>query len=185
MGEGTRVTVCPDANDQLLYFTSTSLLADDRHLVVISDRTGHPNLFCVDAARWLGSRGNPVSRWLETIRALYGGQSRPARFRRVLPQRRGSRAAGRGVDFAPAGRLGGRKDGMDAAVPPRIELGQPGQPSASHLQPRGQCGVFYIGQRRQTRGVSDRCAPREIKSESLSHHFPSPGGSTWQARCGY
>ena len=43
-----RVTVCPDANDQLLYFTSTSLLADDRHLVVISDRTGHPNLFCVD-----------------------------------------------------------------------------------------------------------------------------------------
>lgn len=38
MGEETRVTVCPDAN----------LLADDRHLVVISDRTGHPNLFCVD-----------------------------------------------------------------------------------------------------------------------------------------
>ena len=43
-----RVTVCPDANDQLLYFTSTSLLADDRRLVVISDRTGHPNLFRVD-----------------------------------------------------------------------------------------------------------------------------------------
>lgn len=43
-----RVSVCPDANDQLLYFTSTSLLADDRRLVVISDRTGHPNLFRVD-----------------------------------------------------------------------------------------------------------------------------------------
>lgn len=43
-----RVTICPKANDQLLYFTSTSLLADDRRLVVISDRTGHPNLFLVD-----------------------------------------------------------------------------------------------------------------------------------------
>ncbi|MDP6040526.1 MAG: oligogalacturonate lyase family protein [Candidatus Latescibacteria bacterium] len=46
--EPKRVTVCPEANDQLLYFTSTSLLADDRRLVVISDRTGHPNLFLVD-----------------------------------------------------------------------------------------------------------------------------------------
>jgi hypothetical protein len=36
------------ANDQLLYFTSTSLLADDSGLVFISDRTGHPNLFFVD-----------------------------------------------------------------------------------------------------------------------------------------
>lgn len=36
------------ANDQLLYFTSPSLLADDRRLVFISDRTGHPNLFLRD-----------------------------------------------------------------------------------------------------------------------------------------
>jgi hypothetical protein len=36
------------ANDQLLYFTSTSLLADDGGLVIISDRTGHPNLFHLD-----------------------------------------------------------------------------------------------------------------------------------------
>lgn len=35
-------------NDQLLYFTSSSLLADDRRLVFISDRTGHPNLFTRD-----------------------------------------------------------------------------------------------------------------------------------------
>jgi Tol biopolymer transport system component len=35
-------------NDQLLYFTSTSLLADDSGLVFISDRTGHPNLFFLD-----------------------------------------------------------------------------------------------------------------------------------------
>src|SRR4051812_19969391 len=32
-------------NDQLLYFTSPSLTADGQHLVFISDRTGHPNLF--------------------------------------------------------------------------------------------------------------------------------------------
>jgi len=38
-------------NDQLLYFTSTSLLAGDRGLVFISDRTGHPNLFHLDLAR--------------------------------------------------------------------------------------------------------------------------------------
>ena len=36
------------ANDQLLYFTSPSLLADDRRLVFISDRTGQPNLFLRD-----------------------------------------------------------------------------------------------------------------------------------------
>jgi Tol biopolymer transport system component len=35
-------------NDQLLYFTSTSLLADDGGLVFISDRTGDPNLFFLD-----------------------------------------------------------------------------------------------------------------------------------------
>ena len=46
--EPHRVTVCAEANDQLLYFTSTSLLADDRRLIVISDRTGHPNLFLVN-----------------------------------------------------------------------------------------------------------------------------------------
>lgn len=43
-----RVTINMDANEQLLYFTSTSLLADDRGLVFISDATGHPNLFYRD-----------------------------------------------------------------------------------------------------------------------------------------
>lgn len=36
-----RVTGNPDANEQLLYFTSSSLLADDTRLVYISDRTGY------------------------------------------------------------------------------------------------------------------------------------------------
>lgn len=40
-----RVTQQPIANEQLLYFTSSSLWADDSHLVFISDRTGHPNVF--------------------------------------------------------------------------------------------------------------------------------------------
>lgn len=43
-----RVTRQQNANEQLLYFTSTSLVADDRQLVFISDRTGHPNLFALD-----------------------------------------------------------------------------------------------------------------------------------------
>jgi len=46
----TRVMPDSSANDQLLYFTSPSLTADDRHLVFISDRTGHPNLFTRDLA---------------------------------------------------------------------------------------------------------------------------------------
>ena len=36
------------ANDQLLYFTSTSLLADDQRVVFLSDRTGQPNIFLRD-----------------------------------------------------------------------------------------------------------------------------------------
>jgi hypothetical protein len=40
-----QMTHHPAANEQLLYFTSSSLLADDQHLVFISDRTGDPNLF--------------------------------------------------------------------------------------------------------------------------------------------
>ncbi len=40
-----RITHHPEGNEQLLYFTSSSLLADDQHLVFISDRTGDPNLF--------------------------------------------------------------------------------------------------------------------------------------------
>jgi hypothetical protein len=42
------VTTHPEINDQLLYFTSTSLLKDDQSLVFLSDRTGHPNLFLRD-----------------------------------------------------------------------------------------------------------------------------------------
>ena len=36
------------ANEQLLYFTSTSLLKDDRHLIFLSDRYGSPNIFMRD-----------------------------------------------------------------------------------------------------------------------------------------
>lgn len=39
------VTAGDPGNNQLLYFTSSSLMADDRHLVFISDRTANPNLF--------------------------------------------------------------------------------------------------------------------------------------------
>jgi len=35
-------------NNQLLYFTSTSLLRDDRHLIFLSDQTGNPNIFMRD-----------------------------------------------------------------------------------------------------------------------------------------
>lgn len=45
MRDPQRVTADHAHNDQLLYFTSTSLSADDRQLFFISDRTGHPNLF--------------------------------------------------------------------------------------------------------------------------------------------
>ncbi len=41
----TTVTATNTGNNQLLYFTSSSLTADDRQLVFISDRTGNPNLF--------------------------------------------------------------------------------------------------------------------------------------------
>lgn len=40
-----RISSHPGGNDQLLYFTSSSLTSDDGRLVFISDRTGHPNLF--------------------------------------------------------------------------------------------------------------------------------------------
>ena len=43
-----RSTALSTANEQLLYFTSTSLLMDDQHLIFISDRTGNPNLFIRD-----------------------------------------------------------------------------------------------------------------------------------------
>lgn len=40
--------VSSEANDQLLYFTSTSLLADDQRILYLSDRTGQPNIFLRD-----------------------------------------------------------------------------------------------------------------------------------------
>lgn len=43
-------------NNQLLYFTSSSLLADDKRIVYISDRTGHPNLFLLDIATGEGGQ---------------------------------------------------------------------------------------------------------------------------------
>ncbi|HEV7298845.1 MAG TPA: oligogalacturonate lyase family protein [Tepidisphaeraceae bacterium] len=43
-----RVTSGGAWNDQLLYFTSPSLTADDSQLVFLSDRTGHPNVFVRD-----------------------------------------------------------------------------------------------------------------------------------------
>lgn len=42
------VTATSQANNQLLYFTSSSLTSDDRTLILISDRTGQPNLFALD-----------------------------------------------------------------------------------------------------------------------------------------
>jgi len=45
-----RVTQHRAANEQLLYFTSSSLTCNDSHIVFISDRTGHPNLFVRDLA---------------------------------------------------------------------------------------------------------------------------------------
>ena len=47
-GEASCLTATPQADGQLLYFTSTSLLADDQHLVFLSDRTGQPNIFVRD-----------------------------------------------------------------------------------------------------------------------------------------
>lgn len=43
-----RVTQNRQANEQLLYFTSTSLTSDDSQMVFITDRTGHPNIFVKD-----------------------------------------------------------------------------------------------------------------------------------------
>lgn len=45
MSKPERVTEDFDSNEQLLYFTSTSLTSDDGRIVFISDRTGQPNLF--------------------------------------------------------------------------------------------------------------------------------------------
>jgi oligogalacturonide lyase len=42
-----RVTCCPDANDQLLYFTSPSITADEI-MVFLSDRGGHINIWARD-----------------------------------------------------------------------------------------------------------------------------------------
>ncbi|HEY8995384.1 MAG TPA: hypothetical protein VIM71_12020, partial [Lacunisphaera sp.] len=46
---GTRITALR-GNDQLLYFTSSSLAREDKTLVFLSDRTGSPNLFRIDLA---------------------------------------------------------------------------------------------------------------------------------------
>lgn len=43
-----RETRAADAHEQLLYFTSSSLWADDRQLVFLSDRDGHPNIYRLD-----------------------------------------------------------------------------------------------------------------------------------------
>ena len=45
MSKPDRVTQDHASNEQLLYFTSTSLTEDDGRIVFISDRTGQPNLF--------------------------------------------------------------------------------------------------------------------------------------------
>ncbi len=43
-----QVTTISGHHNQLLYFTSTSLLKDDRHLIFISDLDGNPNIFMRD-----------------------------------------------------------------------------------------------------------------------------------------
>ena len=35
-------------NNQLLYFTSTSLLTDDNHIIFLSERLGNPNIFMLN-----------------------------------------------------------------------------------------------------------------------------------------
>ena len=45
-----RVTEPDDQNDQLLYFTSSSLTSDDGTLLFISDRTGYPLPFTACSA---------------------------------------------------------------------------------------------------------------------------------------
>ena len=48
--EAQRVTQQMQANEQLLYFTTSSLDQQDESLVFVSDRTGHPNIFARDLA---------------------------------------------------------------------------------------------------------------------------------------
>lgn len=48
--EATKITAKQNSNSQLCYFTSSSLLKDDKTLIFISDMTGHPNIFCKDLA---------------------------------------------------------------------------------------------------------------------------------------
>jgi oligogalacturonide lyase len=43
--DGIKITDSLSSNDQLLYFTTSSVTYDDNTLVFISDRTGHPNIF--------------------------------------------------------------------------------------------------------------------------------------------
>jgi oligogalacturonide lyase len=43
--EGIKITNNLSSNDQLLYFTTSSITSDDNNLIFISDRTGHPNIF--------------------------------------------------------------------------------------------------------------------------------------------
>jgi len=43
--EGIKVTDNLSSNDQILYFTTSCVTSDDKILVFISDRTGHPNIF--------------------------------------------------------------------------------------------------------------------------------------------
>jgi oligogalacturonide lyase len=43
--EPERVTQDKSSNEQLLYFTTSSLWSDDSHIVFISDRDGDPNIF--------------------------------------------------------------------------------------------------------------------------------------------
>jgi hypothetical protein len=39
------VAAHPGVDEQLLYFTSSSLFADDQRLIFMSERTDHPNIF--------------------------------------------------------------------------------------------------------------------------------------------
>ena len=54
-------------NDQLIYFTSTSLLRDDRHLIFLSDQTGFQNIFMRDLKT--GKEREAIS--LNTVSAPY------------------------------------------------------------------------------------------------------------------
>jgi hypothetical protein len=135
-GNLERVTQHSTANEQLLYFTSTSLTTDDRRLVVMSDRTGHPNLFDRDlvtgAERQLTHNAEGH---LKSYVYFFGE-----------PYRGFGKAS---VSLhAPSGTLyylqGREIRRVDADLPERVELGRAGRASAPHHRSRFAVCLLHL-----------------------------------------